>query len=115
MAAHGLALPNYFSNLIFGSSAVPAVSFAALADGRTAVASLASRLVEAGGIEKATKIITDALTTKIAYMLQMPLTLSPTLLIFKSLHRHCLHPRRFELHRHLLVLTDGNVSTSLIL
>ena len=72
MAAHGLALPDYFSNPMFGPLAVSAVSSGAVTDGRTAAVSLASRLVEAQGIEEATEIIADTLTTKIAHILQMP-------------------------------------------
>lgn len=72
MAAHGLALPDYFSNPMFGPLAVSAVSSGAIADGRTAAVSLASRLVEAGGIEEATETIADALVTKVADILQMP-------------------------------------------
>lgn len=72
MAAHNLALPDYFQDPRFGPLAVSTVSTRAAGDGRAAAVSLASKLVEAGNVDKATEVITDALVTKVADILQVP-------------------------------------------
>ncbi|KAH7357484.1 reducing polyketide synthase [Pyrenochaeta sp. MPI-SDFR-AT-0127] len=72
MAAHGLALPGYFTDPRFGPLSVPSVRSGTTADGRHAAVSIASKLVEAGNTEEATDIVIEALVTKIAEILQMP-------------------------------------------
>ncbi|KAK0728741.1 phenolpthiocerol synthesis polyketide synthase ppsB [Lasiosphaeria miniovina] len=76
IAAHGLPLPYYFTDPRLGPLAVTSVAAKQAAGGDGAAgaggASLASRLAEAGGIDKAGEVILDALVRKIADMLQIP-------------------------------------------
>nr|QEO60268.1 polyketide synthase [Alternaria oxytropis] len=72
MAAHRLALPYYFADPKFGPLSVSSIRSGTTADGRNAAVSIASELVEASNMEEATDIVTRALVTKIAEILQIP-------------------------------------------
>lgn len=74
MAAHNLALPDYFEDPLFGPLAVSAFSTHSGGDSRSAAVSLSSRIIEAGNVDKASDVITDALATKVADILQIPVS-----------------------------------------
>jgi NADPH:quinone reductase-like Zn-dependent oxidoreductase/NADP-dependent 3-hydroxy acid dehydrogenase YdfG len=72
MAAHGLAKPGHFNDPRFGPLAVTSIVANSTSGSEQAAASFASRIAEAASKDQAVEIITDALVTKIADILQMP-------------------------------------------
>ncbi|KAM0716793.1 hypothetical protein Q7P37_008238 [Cladosporium fusiforme] len=74
MSSYNLALPDYFQDPRFGPLAVPTFSTNVGGDSQSAAVSLSSKLIEATNVDQASEIITEGLVTKVADMLQIPVS-----------------------------------------